>query len=433
MEREIIVKIVRHTLQAAAFAVAIPALLTASAAWADTFGNVPVQPGAASAKGRVLIPDSSIEKPGDRGQRAHTNYLIFAPKGRSGPSISPDLTEEESPASLACVYKQVTQSNGCNPAVVTKVPTSGSQVIAIVDAFHLPNALSDLQSFSSTFGLAAPNLQVVFCNASSCGVATAPPVNSSWTLESALDIEAAHAMAPAAKIVLVEGLSASFANLNLAIDDAANRANAAGGGEVSMSFGASEFGGETAFDIHFQKPKVVYLASSGDAHAVFWPAVSPFVVGIGGTTINRSGTGAFTSESAWVDTGGGLSTVYSRPTYQNGVSSVVGTHRGVPDVAADADPNSGFPVLCTTCGGWFQVGGTSLSSPLMAGMMNVAATKAGIFASSGTKELTHLYNRLGVATKFFDVTAGTCPGDSAAVGWDKCTGIGTPRGTKALK
>src|SRR5439155_19870742 len=110
----------------------------------------------------------------------------------------------------------------------------------------------------------------------------------------------------------------------------------------------------------------------------------------------------------------------------------VSTHRGVPDISADADPRSGFPVLCTVCGGWFTVGGTSVSSPLLAAMTNLAAKHSGAFAPSSTAELYSIYADLGEADKFYDVETGTC-GAPAAARWDVCTGIGTPRTVTGLE
>src|SRR5438477_319647 len=122
--------------QAMALAVAIPATFTVSA-WAAeaTFGNVPVQPGAVVEGGRILVPDSSTEKPGDIGKRAHTHHFIFVANGQTSPGVVPNLTKQETPASLACVYKLVSAkgSNGCDPAVATRLSKSGSKVIGIVD------------------------------------------------------------------------------------------------------------------------------------------------------------------------------------------------------------------------------------------------------------------------------------------------------------
>src|SRR5439155_8801926 len=149
----------------------------------------------------------------------------------------------ETPASIACVYGFVAVKQGCNPAVVTAVSKGGGKMIAIVDAYHNPSAVSDLKAFSSKYGIATPNIEVAYCSASACGVSSPPPVDTGWALESALDIEAAHAIAPQAKILLVEARSSSWADILRAVDYAGGRVRAAGGGESSLSWGGSELSG----------------------------------------------------------------------------------------------------------------------------------------------------------------------------------------------
>ncbi len=204
--------------------------------------------------GQVIVPDSSVEQPNDIGVRAHTNVSYFVPTGgmrgvhppsleagaRSGAPANGDYWAE-TPASLACVYNLASQSNGCNPYAVGAVPAGGSKAIAIVDAYHDATALSDLQMFSTQFGLPAPNLQVIFASGT-------PPTNSGWNLEEALDTEWAHAMAPNATIYLVEAMSNSLSDLFTAVSKASSLVVAAGGGQVSMSWGTSEFSSETNYD-----------------------------------------------------------------------------------------------------------------------------------------------------------------------------------------
>src|SRR5262249_13655177 len=149
------------------------------------------------------------------------------------PSISPNVRFQESPASIACVYGLVPKSNGCNPSSVTRLSSGGSKIIAIVDAFHNPDAVSDLKKFSSRFGISRPNISVVFCNASSCGVSNPPAFHNGWALEIALDVEWTHAIAPKAKIVLIEANSNKLVDLLLAEDKAGEIVKAAGGGEIS--------------------------------------------------------------------------------------------------------------------------------------------------------------------------------------------------------
>ena len=377
--------------------------------------------------GKVLIPDSSIERSTDIGRRAHTNIQVFLPAEtlRNEQTVGPPYAgyAYETPASLACVYTLVKAVTGCNPNTVTAAPTGGGRMIAIVDAYDAPNAASDLATFSTQFGLPAANFQVVYASG------TRPAYDMGWEFEESLDVQWAHAMAPHAKIVLVEAASNSFADLMTAEDVASSMVNAAGGGEVSNSWGGSEFSGETTYDSHFVKAGVVFVASAGDYPGTSWPGASPNVVAAGGTTVRRNpSTGNYVAEVPWDSAGGGISAVEARPSYQSGISSMVGSHRGVPDLSFDSNPVTGVWVYDTNAGGWNIVGGTSVASPALAGIVNLA----GSFYTSSNAELTAIYNNRAVATDFSDITSGYCgpyAGYSAATGWDFCTGVGSDKGT----
>ena len=380
-------------------------------------------------RGRVVTPASSIERPGDAGIRAHTHLRMFEPEGGlpfAGPPFSG--YGYETPQSAACVYGLVTKKVGCNPNNTTVVPTGGNRAIAIVDAFHYPTALVDLQKFSTQFGLKAPVLQVVYAS----GVKPPQDPSGGWELEEALDLQWAHAMAPAAKLILVEAASNSFADLLQAEQMASNMVAAAGGGQVTNSWGSSEFAGETAYDSNFLKAGVVFFASSGDSPGPSYPSSSPNVVSAGGTTISRSPTTLnFLYETPWQAAGGGVSSIEPRPHYQDAIQSIVGTKRGTPDFSFDANPETGVWVWTTTPiggqAGWFIVGGTSVSSPALAGIVNLAAKKL----TSTDAELTLVYGEIGNATFFNDITSGICgpyAGYATATGWDFCTGVGTVKG-----
>jgi kumamolisin len=216
--------------------------------------NVRPWPPSADQRGHVVIPQSSVPGPGDAGKRAHTNTRVFVPNGSTKPQaavarplVGPPVAGFffETPASLACIYRLVPVTPGCDLNVVTTVSNRGSKVIAIVDAFDNPSALADLTLFSSQFGLPAPtaaNLQVVYAS----GVQ--PANDTGWALEEALDIEMAHAMAPNAKVILVEAASDSLADLIAAEDVASGLVAAAGGGEVSNSWTGDEFADQVALD-----------------------------------------------------------------------------------------------------------------------------------------------------------------------------------------
>jgi len=391
--------------------------------------------------GQVLIPDTSIEHADHIGRIAHTNTKILAftgsidsvhpPLGGGGREIAPGSSYFETPASLGCVYRLTSVSSaqiGCNPTDPTLLnPSGGARAIAIVDAYDYPTAFSDLQIFSAQFGLPAPttaNFQVVYATG------TPPKADSGWGLEAALDIEWAHAMAPHAKIYLVEAASNSYADLLSAVNVASNYVAQAGGGEVSMSWGGSEFSFERFYDGYFTKTGVVYFAAAGDSAGTIWPSTSPNVISAGGTTNSRDASGNLQAQLAWSSTGGGPSRYESRPSYQSAISQVVGNKRGTPDVAADADPNTGVWVYnVPDCNGWCIVGGTSVAAPVWSGIVNAA----GRFSSSSQVELSTIYSNLGKAADFTDITQGSCgphQGYVTGTGWDFCTGAGSAFGTK---
>jgi subtilase family serine protease len=389
--------------------------------------------------GRLLTPASSIERPQDRGVRAHTNIALFFPDTPPTPSANTPGGFFETPASLACVYKEVQVTTGCNPTVVTLVANRGSHAIAIVDAYDDPNALGDLTAYSAEFGLPAPtskNFEVIYATpGGSTQTSTPPPQDSTggWESEESLDIEMAHAMAPRAKIYLVEANSSGSGDLFPAVVLASNLVAAAGGGEVSMSWGFGDFAGESGFDGYFTTTNVVYFSSAGDSAGLNYPSTSPLVVSAGGTTISRNPvSGDFEAQSAWPNTGGGPTPNEPRPSYQDAIQSIVGGDRGTPDLAFDADGRTpvwiydSFP-LNGSSGTWYLSSGTSVASPALAGLINAAGT---IFASTNAA-LTEIYGNLGDKSDFTDIVAGNCgayAGYLAVKGWDFCTGVGVVSG-----
>ena len=389
---------------------------------------------AQNAPPNIVIPESSIVRPEDAGLRAHTNTQILndpnavVPDLYGGnPQLPPGAGFFETPASLACIYGLVPKTLGCNPQKVTKNVTGGSKVVAIVDAFDDPTALSDLATYSKQFGLPAvnsSNFQVIYASG------TKPPFDPGWQQEEALDTQMVHALAPKAKIILVEAASNSFADLLQAEKVAANLVASAGGGEISNSWGSNEFPAETtpAFRTPFTKAKVVFFASTGDAETPSYPAVLPNVVAVGGTTVLRNSAGKFLSEASWTEAGAGPSIFVPRPPFQSTVQTIVGTQRGVADISADADPHTG--VWVHVAGQWLIFGGTSVSCPILAAITNTAKH----FLPSTTAELNRVYHGLGTNV-FSDIKRGTCSvGQSrqAMAGYDFCTGVGSPKGLKGL-
>jgi subtilase family serine protease len=360
----------------------------------------------------ILIPDTSIERPEHVGLQAHTNHFL-----RFDPEATGAAPAGETPASLKAV-------------AVYNLPAFGGQgVIALVGAYDYPTAENDLEVFSTTMGLGHCNSQNCFQKVYASG--KKPKTNCGWAQEAALDIEWSHAMAPYAKIVLVEAASSSFTDLFSAVDVASRLVTGSGKpGQVSMSWGGSEFSSETGYDSHFKTSGVVFFAASGDSGGqTIYPSVSPYVVAAGGTSVNRTTEGnpntAFVSETGWSGSGGGPSKYEPQPSWQVGVVS--GSRRGAPDLSFDADPNAGVSVYdstsCQGMSGWMVFGGTSVSSPSLAGIANLA----GSVSNSSSSELSLIYASRGTSD-FYDVISGSAGRYSAAKGWDYVTGVGSPRG-----
>jgi subtilase family serine protease len=314
---------------------------------------------------------------------------------------------------------------GLSPSSIQSVygfPTSATagagETIAIVDAYDDPTVINDLVAFDSQFGLTCNGCFNKVVELDSLG--NPPAADSGWALEISLDVQWAHAIAPAAHILLVESLDSSYANLLAAEDYASAHAQ-----YVSNSWGGSEFcvffSCETGYDSHFTTPGVSYFAASGDSGLpASYPSSSPNVISVGGTTLHFDGTGAFTSETGWASGGGGCSSYETA----NGAQSAFGQYaqvscagkRATPDVALDADPNSGVSVFDSTAyngqSGWFTVGGTSVSTPIWAAR---AADQGAVVNAS------YVYAN---SINFRDVTSGT-NGASCLVGYDLCSGRGS--------
>lgn len=302
--------------------------------------------------------------------------------------------------------------------------TGSGQTIAIIDAYGSPTIQNDLTTFDNQFGLSAANLTIAYPSGKP------KRSNAGWALETSLDVEWAHALAPQANIMLVVANSASTSDLVAAIDYATSN----GAQVVSNSWGGSEFSSEATYDSHFQHAGVVYTASAGDSGAgAEWPAASPYVLSVGGTSLSTDSSGNYVSESAWSSSGGATSAYEARPAYQSNWISVVSTQRGIPDIAWDANPSTGVAVYDSTPdqgqSGWFEVGGTSVGAPSWAAMIALA-DQGRTSPLSNSDVMTQLYNMAGTTgssgytTNFHDITSGS-NGNSALPGYDLVTGIGS--------
>lgn len=309
------------------------------------------------------------------------------------------------------------------------------QTIAIVDAYDHPSIASDLNAYSSQFGLplcnsANPCFQKVNQNGSAAG--PFPRADAGWALEIALDVEVAHGICPNCKILLVEASSNRLSDLAAAVNTAAKL----GATEISNSYGGSEYSSEVN-DTAYNHPGIAVTVASGDyGYGSFgFPAASPHVITVGGTTLTVGAGNAYGGETVWSGAGSGCSLYVAAPAWQSFLAPCAGK-RGTADVAADANPSTGAAVYDSVRyqgrSGWFQIGGTSLASPLIAG---VYALAGGL--PKGTTAASGLYGFLGNSTVLHDVTSGSngscstvmCKG---AVGYDGPTGVGTPRGAGAF-
>lgn len=385
---------------------------------------------------------------------AHTNLTIT-------PATASNPVPGFSPAQIRKAYgfDQLTIGNG-------SVAANGSgQTIAIIDAFSDPTITSDLATFDTQFGIAAPPSFTIVNQTGSSQML--PSVDPGWAGEISLDVEWAHAMAPAAKLLLVETDSDLMQDLMAGVTYARSVPTVS---VISMSWGGDEFfpytnGAETIsqtlYDADFTTPAghqgITFLASAGDSGAIVgaqYPSSSPNVISVGGTSLFLSSDGSYLTEAAWNGTNGGTSFIESEPAYQDIAQST--RARAVPDVAYNGDPTTGFAVYDSTVdpygsSGWQEVGGTSAGAPQWAALIALAnqsralSGKGTLDGASQTLPLLYsayeppssaLYSNYTAV--FNDVQTGGNGqihwkwgyGTSVQVadkGYDEATGLGTPK------
>jgi subtilase family serine protease len=302
------------------------------------------------------------------------------------------------------------------------------QTIAIVDAFDDPNAESDLTQYRAQFGLPpCTTANGCFRKVNQNGGTTPPASDVGWAEEISLDLDMVSAICPNCSILLVEATTNSFANLAAAVD----RAALMGAQAISNSYGGSETGSSST-EVHYNHPGHAITASSGDSgFGVSFPASSPHVTAVGGTTLTRSTNARGWTESAWSGAGSGCSRVYAKPAWQTDTGC---SARTVADVSAVANPSTGVAVFDTfgvSGGPWFQFGGTSVSAPIIAAVYGLAGNGATV--NYGSFPYAH-------TGSLFDVVGGSnghCKRSvqylcTAVTGYDGPTGLGTPNGSGAF-
>ena len=351
-------------------------------------GKALAEPGAGY---RAICPE-----PAPAGQARCTALIQSSPSNLSPTGLSP--------AAVKAIYK-----------FPTSLTAGYSKTIALVDAYDDPNAEKDLAVFNLRYGLpACTTANGCFRKVNQAGGTKYPPVNNFWAYEISIDIEWAHAIAPGAKILLVEASSDSWADLLAAENYAKTHAQ-----YVSNSWGDNEFAGEKSYDAYFVQPGVSFFAAAGDSGLpAVYPSASPNVISVGGTTLNFSG-GVFKSETGLSSAGGGCSKYETGALAQTGFTQYAqvkcGGKRATPDVSIVAYP--GLSIYDTTGipagqGGWWGAGGTSVGSIIWAARSAVA----GVVMNSAYVYGNHL--------TFRDITTGN-NGAPCLKGYDLCSGRGS--------
>ena len=373
--------------------------------------------------------------------------------------------------------QQIQKAYNIAPLLATHTTGLGHTIV-IIDAFQSPTIRHDLALFDKVFDLKDPTLNILAPD----GLA---PFNAQdqaqvgWAAEITLDVEWAHAVAPGATIDLVlanptkdphaNTLSGFLTNILRATSFAVTHNL---GDVISQSFGGNEACANAqalqaqhkVFQAAMAKG-ITVLAASGDRGAaeincadtaftknVSTPASDPLVTAVGGTTLNADATtGAYVAESAWSGSGGGLSTVYTRPAFQQGIQNIVGNRRGVPDIAYNGDPKSGVLVVWSSSGQGKDLavvfGGTSAGSPQWAGItvllnevlgkrvgfLNPVLYRIGMSATAAPLNLHDISKGNNTfSAKNANGHAVTIEGFAAAKGWDAVTGWGTPNVTNLV-
>ncbi len=355
-------------------------------------------------------------------------WMSAAPDAQHGPG------KTSCPDTNPCYYFPSDVSRAYATAFITNGNGGGGRTIAIVDAFHYSSVEAELHTFSVQFGL--PDCTV----ASGCltivnqvGGAPRAAFNASWAVETNLDVQWAHAMAPNAHILLVEGDTNSFTDLGTAVQYARLHSDV-----VSNSYGGAEFPSESTFDFYYAGSPVPILFSSGDSGAAGhqYPCASQSVVCVVGTSLFETSTSFRATELGWSGSGGGCSTAIPLPAWQVGV--VPCASRAMPDIAAIADPDTGVLVYfadprIVSAPGFYIVGGTSAACPIEAGIVALiqnARLAAGKAEFTGATLGPAIYQVSGgnlYHYRFYDVTAGN-NGFAAGPNFDLVTGLGVPMG-----
>ncbi|MCX4530836.1 carboxypeptidase regulatory-like domain-containing protein [Streptomyces sp. NBC_00841] len=316
------------------------------------------------------------------------------------------------PAALQSAYNLPSSSGGAG------------QTVAIVDAFDNPNAEAELAVYRQQYGIPpCTTANGCFKKVDQRGGTSYPAADSGWSAEIALDLDMVSASCPNCHILLVEADDNSVGNLGAAV----NKAVALGAKFVSNSYGANESPDELTDDAqYFNHPGVAITASSGDSgYGVSYPAASPYVTAVGGTSLVKDSSTRGWSETVWNGAGSGCSAYEAKPSVQSDTGCA---RRTVADVSAVADPNTGVAVY--VAGAWHVYGGTSVSAPIIASVYALGGTPA-----PGTLPNAFPYAKPSALNDVTSGSNGACGGSylcSGRSGYDGPTGLGTPNGVAAF-
>lgn len=376
--------------------------------------------------GRVVPPSSGEANVCGPAAPGYARCFALIRTNRAGRALASASPSGYGPADLQAAYH---------------LPTAGGsgQVIAIADAFDDPTAEADLATYRANYGLPpCTTANGCFSKVNQTGQqGNYPPFDEGWAVEISLDLDMVSAACPNCHILLVEANSPAVSDLAASVDTAVSL----GANVVSNSYGLSEVNGIQQFFGDYQHPGHVIVTSSGDFGFTFaqFPAVTPGVLAVGGTSLTRANNRRGWAETAWGHgsasgseggSGSGCSAYVAKPAWQHDKYCHM---RTIADVSADADPQTGVAVYDTNqnpfgAPGWLVVGGTSASAPFVAGVIGLAGNSATFTPGYAYAHTSSLY----------DVTKGSngsCSNSylcTAKRGYDGPTGLGTPDGTGAF-
>lgn len=346
-------------------------------------------------------------------------YPLSSPTARTFASTNfSQNTRQSLPLSPSDVYSAYS---------FTPKSTDGRDVrIAVIGAFGSDTLDADFSAFGKAFSLPDGTLSVHYPDGR--GYEKSPE----WSLEATADTQWAYALSPRAEIACVFAVDSRSESLFSAIKYAIK----SDFDIISASFGCAEFFGQTELGQILRNSGKIFVASAGDVGGeVLFPSSAESSVSVGGTVIHTTSDGRIFGRSAWANGGGGASRFTKIPEHQRIFGDLCKKSHGfraTPDIALNASPSPGYAVYNSTLGGIVSVGGTSVSAPIFAGLCGVILSRNPGFI--GKIDMPkHLYTLAG-GTKydfpqyyFHDIVTGSSGDNVAGVGYDFCTGLGSPR------